>query len=244
MIQVCDFAKRYGQFTAVDGVSFSVSPGRVTGLLGPNGAGKTTILKAVTGVHYPSSGTVMVENFSVCENPLEVKKLLGYVPENPAFYMNYRVREYLSFIADARLDCSAGEKRDAADRAVQMCSLETVYTSAVRTLSKGYRQRLALAQAVIHDPPVLVLDEPTSGLAPSQIQEMRRLISGFAETKTVLLSTHIMQEAEAVCSDILIISGGRLAASGPIWEVVASSGAATLEDAFLKAVSADRSETK
>jgi ABC-2 type transport system ATP-binding protein len=213
MIEVQALTKRYGQVEAVREISFEAGRGEVLGLLGPNGAGKTTVMKILTGFCFPSSGRALVDGISVEENPVEVKKRVGYLPENVPLYGDLTVWEYLSFIAGARL--IPREKRSPSIKAVlETCGLARVRTKGIETLSKGYKQRLGLAQAIIHDPPVLILDEPSSGLDPNQIIEIRALIRDLGKRKTVILSTHILREVEAVCSQVLILNEGRIAARG------------------------------
>ncbi len=214
MITVQNITKRYGSpssgFEAVKDVSFSVGRDQVLGFLGPNGAGKTTIMKILTGFHFPTSGSVVIDGVSIQENPVEVKK---YLPESVPVYGELTVDEYLSFIAEARL-IPKTERRRAKEAAISACGLEQVVSKKIETLSKGYKQRTGLAQAIIHDPSILILDEPTSGLDPNQIIEIRSLIKKLGERKTVILSTHILQEVEAVCSQVLIINDGRIADQG------------------------------
>jgi ABC-2 type transport system ATP-binding protein len=213
MIVVEELTKRYGRFEAVRDVSFEVGREQVLGFLGPNGAGKTTIMKILTGFHFPSAGRALVEGISVEENPVEVKKRIGYLPENVPLYGDLTVLEYLSFIADARL-IPREERSRSIGAAMDTCGLAQVRSKRIETLSKGYKQRLGLAQAIIHDPPILILDEPSSGLDPNQIIEIRALIKELGKRKTVILSTHILQEVEAVCSQVLILNEGRIAAQG------------------------------
>jgi ABC-2 type transport system ATP-binding protein len=213
MIAVQELVKRYGPVEAVRNVSFEVGRNQVLGFLGPNGAGKTTIMKILTGFHFPSSGKVLVDGISVEENPAEVKKRIGYLPENVPLYGEFTVWEYLSFIAGARL--IPREKRSPSiETALEICGLAQVRAKRIETLSKGYKQRLGLAQAIIHDPPILILDEPSSGLDPNQIIEIRSLIKDLGKRKTVILSTHILREAEALCSQVLILNEGHIAAQG------------------------------
>jgi ABC-2 type transport system ATP-binding protein len=218
MIEVQNLTKRYGQVEAVRGISFSVGKDQVLGLLGPNGAGKTTIMKILTGFHFPSGGNALVEGISVQEDPVEVKKRIGYLPEAVPLYADLTVEEYLNFIADIRL-IAGGKRKKALEESVSACGLEAVRGKRIETLSRGYRQRLGLAQAIIHDPPILILDEPTTGLDPNQIIEIRRLIKELGRRKTVILSTHILQEVEAVCSQVLILNEGRIAAQGAPEEI-------------------------
>jgi ABC-2 type transport system ATP-binding protein len=213
MIEVHNLIKRYGPVEAVKDVSFSLGKDQVLGFLGPNGAGKTTIMKILTGFHFPSGGTALVDGISVQDDPVAVKQRIGYLPESVPLYMDLTVREYLSFIAEARL--IPREERNRAIRAsLDACGLDQVRDKKIEALSKGYKQRLGLAQAIIHDPPILILDEPTSGLDPNQIIEIRSLIKELGKRKTVILSTHILQEVEAVCSQVLILNEGRIAAQG------------------------------
>ena len=213
MIELRELRKSYGGVEAVHGVSFSTETGSVLGLLGPNGAGKTTIMKVLTGYHYPSSGTALVDGIDVAEEPLAVKRRVGYLPESVPLYQDLTVAEYLDFAADARC-LEGGERTKALDRAIAACGLSGVYRKKIEDLSKGYRQRLGLAQAILHDPPILILDEPTTGLDPNQIIEIRELIKSLGQSKTVILSTHLLQEVEAICSSVIILNEGRIAAQG------------------------------
>ena len=212
MIEVQNLTKRYGKVEAVNDVSFSVGSHEVLGFLGPNGAGKTTVMKILTGYHYPSGGKAIVDGINVTENPVEVKKRIGYLPESVPLYGDLTVDEYLSFAAQARL-IPARERKAAINASLEACALMPYRGRKIETLSKGYRQRTGLAQAILHDPPILILDEPTTGLDPNQIIEIRNLIKEVGKEKTVLLSTHIMQEAEAVCQRIVIIDRGVIMAN-------------------------------
>lgn len=218
MIEVYQLSKRYGTVQAVRDVSFQVGTGQVIGLLGPNGAGKTTIMKILTGYHYPSSGSALIDGLSVEEYPEEVKKRIGYLPENAPSYGDLSPLEYLSFVADARA-IPKDKRASRINQVMDQCSLQEVKNKPIETLSKGYRQRLGLAQAIIHDPAILILDEPTTGLDPNQILEIRALIRELGKSKTVILSTHILQEVEAVCSQVIIIHQGRIAAQGTSAEI-------------------------
>ncbi|MDR1956634.1 MAG: ATP-binding cassette domain-containing protein [Treponema sp.] len=229
MIEVQGLTKRYGPVEAVRGVSFAVGTDQVLGFLGPNGAGKTTIMKILTGYHFPSAGTALVEGISVQEDPVAVKQRIGYLPESVPLYGDLTVDEYLSFIVCARLVPQNARKK-AIQGSLAACGLEQVAGKRIETLSKGYKQRVGLAQAIIHDPPILILDEPTSGLDPNQIIEIRNLIKELGKRKTVILSTHILQEVEAVCSQVLIINEGRIAAQGKPEEIAGTlKGADTWE---------------
>jgi ABC-2 type transport system ATP-binding protein len=218
MIEVRNLKKKYGTFEAVKGVDFEVGRGEIVGLLGPNGAGKTTIMKMLTGYMYPTSGTVVLNDVNVVENPTAVKASLGYLPENTPLYSELNVFEYLSFIAEAHgLD---GKKKE--DRLVTVtkeCGLDKVLFRPIGEISKGYKQRVGLAQAFIHDPAILILDEPTSGLDPNQIIEIRELIKRLGKEKTVILSTHILQEVEAICTRVLILNEGFIVGKGTSAEI-------------------------
>ncbi|HPG85786.1 MAG TPA: ATP-binding cassette domain-containing protein [Spirochaetales bacterium] len=217
MVEVSALVKRYGSFEAVRGVSFSVGSGKVLGLLGPNGAGKTTIMKVLTGYHRPSSGRAVLDGRNVVEDPEGVKASLGYLPEGVPLYLDMTVAEYLDFVAAAR--GLGGKERRAArkaaiERAVDACGLSGVAGIRLERLSKGFRQRVGLAQAIVHDPAILILDEPTTGLDPNQILEIRSLIRSLGAEKTVILSTHILQEVEALCSEVIILNDGLVVAMG------------------------------
>jgi ABC-2 type transport system ATP-binding protein len=218
MIEVHGLSKRYGPVEAVKDVSFAVGKDQVLGFLGPNGAGKTTIMKILTGYHFPSGGKALVDGISVEEFPVEVKKRIGYLPESIPLYGDLSPAEYLEFVAEARL-LPRGDRKKRLQETLDACGLQNVRSRRIENLSKGYKQRVGLAQAIIHDPPILILDEPTSGLDPNQIIEIRSLIKELGKRKTVILSTHILQEVEAVCSQVLIINEGRIAAQGSPEEI-------------------------
>jgi len=218
VIDVRELRKSYGGVEAVRGVSFAAETGSVLGLLGPNGAGKTTIMKVLTGYHYASGGQALVDGVDVAEDPIAVKRRVGYLPESVPLYQDLTASEYLDFAADAR-GLEGPERKAAIDRAVERCGLGQVRLKKIEDLSKGYKQRLGLAQAILHDPPILILDEPTTGLDPNQIIEIRQLIRSLGESKTVILSTHILQEVEAICSNVIILNEGRIAAQGAPSEI-------------------------
>jgi ABC-2 type transport system ATP-binding protein len=218
MIEVRNLTKNYGKVKAVQDVSFSVGKEQVLGFLGPNGAGKTTIMKILTGFHFPSGGSALVDGISIDEDPVEVKKRIGYLPESIPLYEDLTVDEYLAFIAEARL-IPASERKKAVYACLEACGLNAYRSRKIDTLSKGYRQRTGLAQTILHDPPILILDEPTNGLDPNQIIEIRSLITELGKRKTVLLSSHILQEIEAVCQQVLIINEGKIAAQGTTEEI-------------------------
>ncbi|MDR3019436.1 MAG: ATP-binding cassette domain-containing protein [Treponema sp.] len=220
-IEVQNLSKNYGNVRAVTDVSFSVGDQQVLGFLGPNGAGKTTVMKILTGFHFPTSGKASVDGIPVDEQPLEIKKRIGYLPENVPLYGDLTVNEYLSFAAEARFIPKQKQKA-AIDKCLESCGLTGYRGRRIETLSKGYRQRAGLSQAILHDPPILILDEPTTGLDPNQIIEIRSLIKELGKSKTVILSTHILQEVEAICSQVLIINDGRIAAQGTPEEIAGS----------------------
>lgn len=213
LIEVSHLTKRYGQHVAVDDISFTIEPGKIYGFLGPNGAGKSTTLNIMTGCLAATTGTVKIDGHDIFEEPLKAKSLLGYLPEQPPVYADMTVRDYLRFVAEARR-IPPRERRDRIAAAMARTDVSDVSERLIRNLSKGYRQRVGLAQAILGDPEFIVLDEPTVGLDPKQIIEIRDLIKSLGREHTVLLSSHIMQEISAVCDDILIISHGRLVASG------------------------------
>jgi len=245
MIEVESITKRYGTIEAVKGVSFSVGRDQVVGLLGPNGAGKTTIMKILTGYHFPSDGKAKINGISVTENPVEVKSLIGYLPESNPLYGDLNPTEYLNFAAAARLLPKA-ERKKAVNEAIAACGLEGVRTQRIESLSKGFKQRVGLAQAIIHDPPILILDEPTSGLDPNQIIEIRSLIRELGKRKTVILSTHILQEVEAVCSRVLILNDGRITAMGTPEEIAETMKAGGLNtwELYLKGANLEDIENR
>ncbi len=218
MIEADRLVKRYGAFQAVKGVSFRVKRGEIVGLLGPNGAGKTSIMRILTCYHFPTAGTARVDSHDVLEEPHQVRRQVGYLPEDAPLYHDMKVGEYLAFIAEVR-GLGGRQKGERLEIAAQACGITGVLGRDVHRLSKGYRQRVGLAQAIIHDPRVLVLDEPTAGLDPNQILEVRALIRSLGARKTVVLSTHILQEVEAVCSRVLIMNAGTLVAQGTAEEI-------------------------
>lgn len=208
MISVQNLAKYYGDVKAVDDISFTIRKGEITGLLGPNGAGKTTTLRILTGYLQPTSGMVSIDEFLVDEHPLEIKKRIGYLPESAPLYPDMMVHDFMHFMSDIR---KIEDKERIKDAAIQ-CGITDIMHKNIHELSKGYKQRVGLAQAILHDPEILVLDEPTSGLDPNQIIEIRDLIKELGREKTVILSTHILQEVEAACSRVIILDKGKIAA--------------------------------
>ena len=232
MIEVKDLSRRYGDLVAVRDVSFAIRRGEVVGFLGPNGAGKTTTMRMITGFLPPSSGTVVVAGHDLDAEPAAARRAIGYLPETPPLYPEMRVDDYVRYVA-ALKGVPRGERADKVERAILSCGLADVQSRVIGRLSKGFRQRVGLAQAIVHEPEVLVLDEPTSGLDPVQIAEIRQLIHDLAaeEGRTVILSTHILPEVEAICQRVLLISAGRIRIDGPLDEV---RGGGTLEDVFLR----------
>ncbi|HTD46823.1 MAG TPA: ABC transporter ATP-binding protein [bacterium] len=211
MILADALSRRYGDRLAIREVSFKARPGEILGFLGPNGAGKTTTMRILTGFLAPTSGRAAVADFDVVQQPLEAKRRLGYLPETLPLYDDLTAREYLGFVA--RLKGVDGRKiGDAIDRAMTLCGITDVADRLVRNLSRGYRQRVGLAQAIVHDPPVLILDEPTSAMDPRQIVEIRNVIKGLRGSHTIILSTHILPEATAVCDRVIVINEGRVVA--------------------------------
>ena len=209
MIHVHNITKRYGNLVAVDNVSFQLEKGDVLGFLGPNGAGKTTTMRIITGYMPPSKGTVYIGGVDIFENPLEAKKGIGYLPENPPLYYEMTVRDYLDFVAEIK-GVSGRLKKQRISYVLDQCGIGEVGKRVIAHLSKGYKQRVGIAQALINDPSVLVLDEPTNGLDPMQIIEIRGLIKGLASHRTVILSTHILPEVTMICSKAIIINEGRI----------------------------------
>jgi ABC-2 type transport system ATP-binding protein len=213
MIRIENLVKTFGPKRAVDGISFNVERGEVLGFLGPNGAGKSTTMRMVTGFMPPTSGRVTIGGHDVAESPLEAKRLIGYLPENAASYPDMTVKGFLDFTAELRgLDRT--KRKQALNRVVELCFLESVLRQSIDTLSKGYKHRTCLAQALIHDPEVLIMDEPTDGLDPNQKHEVRNLIRELGKTKAIVFSTHILEEVDAACTRAIIIDRGRIVANG------------------------------
>lgn len=240
MITVTDLSMHYGPVVALHKANFAVQTGEVVGLLGPNGAGKSTTMKILTTYLYPTAGVATVGGQSVLDDPLEARKLIGYLPEILPLYPDMEVRTYLDFVGRAR-GLRGSTLRQRRDWVVQCCGLQPMYRKLLRELSKGYRQRVGLGQALIHDPQVIILDEPTSGLDPHQILEVRRLIRELAQDKTVLLSTHILQEVEAVADRIVIINAGRIVGDGTLRELQQRT---QRHEHVMLSVAADRQEVE
>lgn len=230
-IQVNELSKHYGQQRAVDGISFEAGPGKILGFLGPNGAGKSTTMRMLTSYLNPTSGTARLCGFDIQTQSMEVRRLMGYLPENTPLYTDMYVKEFLLFVANTyQLDRADLKVKETIERV----GLTIEQHKKISMLSKGYRQRVGLAQAIIHDPKVLILDEPTSGLDPNQLTDIRELIKSLGKDKTVILSTHIMQEVEAVCDEVIIINKGSIVANSTITELKKQHQTASLEDIFRK----------
>ena len=213
MIEVENLTKKYGSFSVVDDLSFNVNKGEILGFLGPNGAGKSTTMKMLSCFITPTSGTARIGGFDVIKDSLAVRELVGYLPESAPSYKDMTVLEFLTFIAEIR-GYQKTENKEKVEKVVETTFLDQVLYQTIDTLSKGYRQRVGFAQALIHDPPVLILDEPTDGLDPNQKHEVRTLIKKMAAEKAIILSTHILEEMEAVCTRALIINHGKIVADG------------------------------
>jgi ABC-2 type transport system ATP-binding protein len=222
MIETSALTKRYGRFTAVDNISFWVEPGQVLGFLGPNGAGKSTTMKMIAGFLAPTSGSATVCGFDVESRPIEAKRALGYLPEGAPAYGEMTPRAFLGFVADIR-GLTGDERRRRLDDVIGRLQLDGVLEQPIETLSKGFKRRVGLAQAILHDPPVLILDEPTDGLDPNQKHEVRTLINAMAKDKVIVISTHILEEVNAVCNRAIIIAGGKLLADAAPAELEARS---------------------
>lgn len=231
MIEVSHLTKQYGNHLAVDDVSFTVADGQICGLLGPNGAGKSTIMNILTGYLSATSGQVTVAGHSLPEEADAAKACVGYLPEQPPLYPEMTVQEYLTFAAELK-GVKKAERKEQVCRAARRTGLETVLPRLIRSLSKGYKQRVGIAQALLGSPRLIILDEPTVGLDPAQVIEIRKLIRELGRAHTVILSSHILSEVQAVCQQILILSKGHLAAAGSLEELTADGK--SLEEVFLK----------
>jgi ABC-2 type transport system ATP-binding protein len=226
MITIENLTKFYGDLCALDHINFEIKKGEVLGLLGPNGAGKSTCMRILTCFLNPTSGNIKVGELNVLEDSIEVKKKLGYLPENAPLYPDMLVFDYLDYVADTR-DLSAERKEERIQYLAGICGIKEVMHKAIGELSKGYKQRVGLAQAMMGDPEILVLDEPTSGLDPNQIIEIREIIKEIGKEKTVILSTHILSEAEATCDRVVIINKGKIVADGDVQSLQKSMGSGT-----------------
>jgi len=230
-IKIKSLTKSFGTIRAVRNVSFNVSHGEVLGFLGPNGAGKSTTMKMITGFLEPTSGTVEVNGHDVLENPLSVKRSIGYLPEGAPAYGEMTVKNFLNFIADIRqLNGAIRKKR--LDEVIETINIGTVIDQSIETLSKGFKRRVGLAQAILHDPNILILDEPTDGLDPNQKHEVRNLIKKMSKEKAIIISTHILEEVDAVCTRAIIISSGELLFDGTPTQLIAKSDQSDIDHAF------------
>jgi ABC-2 type transport system ATP-binding protein len=238
MIEVESLTKQFGSKRAVDDLSFTVNKGDVLGFLGPNGAGKSTTMRMITGFIPPTSGDARVCGISVIDKPTEAKTKIGYLPESAPLYNDMTVVGFLRFCASVR-GIQGAERNDAVERAIETCFLTTVAKQSIDTLSKGYRHRTCLAQALLHDPEVLILDEPTDGLDPNQKHEVRQLIKRLGEKKAILFSTHILEEVEAACTRAVIVDRGRIVADGTPAELLEQSGTGSLTDLFRRLTTRD-----
>ena len=241
MIEARHLSKRYGDVVAVQDVSFEVGRGEVVGFLGPNGAGKTTTMRLLTGFLPPTDGTAVIAGHDIFSDPLGARRAIGYLPETLPLYPEMSVRSYLDYVARIK-DVPRRTRRGSVDRALERCGLAHVSRRVIGTLSKGFRQRVGLAQAIVHEPPVLILDEPTIGLDPIQIGEIRALIAALAggdgeAQHTVILSTHILPEVEAICRRVVMINAGRKTIDAPLAEL--TSGGRGLEELFARQTARD-----
>ncbi|MGD0947816.1 MAG: ATP-binding cassette domain-containing protein [Candidatus Binatia bacterium] len=240
MIEVRNLTKRYGDVVAIRDISFTAATGQVLGFLGPNGAGKTTTMRVITGYMPATSGTVKVAGYDIFDDSFEVRKRIGYLPESPPLYNDMTVTGYLRFVGRIR-GIPKAELGDSVDRVLRICGLAEVTDRVIGHLSKGYRQRVGLAQALIHNPGVLVLDEPTLGLDPRQIIEIRRLIQELAGERTVILSTHILPEVTQLCEKVVIINEGRIAIEDTLANLTQNM---TLEQVFLRYITKEPVEER
>lgn len=233
MIEVNNLVKEYGEHTAVRGISFTVQKGEILGFLGPNGAGKTTTMRILTGALSPTSGSVKLSGFDIQEQPIEVKRRIGYLPETPPLYMDFSVESYLKFVAQIK-DVPEKLIDERLQWSMQKCGLLEVRKRLIGNLSKGFRQRVGLAQAIINKPDVLILDEPTVGLDPKQIKEIRSMIQELSEEHTIILSTHILPEVMMICDRATIINRGRIVKEGTISDLTKEQ---SLEELFIELIS-------
>lgn len=230
-IVVKQLSKHFGQQKAVDEINFEAHPGKILGFLGPNGAGKSTSMRLITGYLTPTSGEVLVCGQSVLTNKLAIKRAIGYLPENTPLYADMYVKEFLIFIGEAY---HVSNLKNRVDEVIQLVGLTSEQHKKIGMLSKGYKQRVGLAQAIIHEPQVLILDEPTSGLDPNQLSDIRALIKNLGKDKTVILSTHIMQEVEALCDEVIVVNKGRIVANATVSDLKLQHQSDSLEEIFKK----------
>ena len=233
MVIAQNISKYFGKIAALKNISFEIGKGEIVGFLGKNGAGKTTLMRILTSYLPPTSGKVLIAGQDIGKNSLGIRRKIGYLPENPPLYLNMTVHEYLKFAARLK-DIPARDMRRSIDKVMDDCRLLYVQNRLIAHLSKGYKQRIGIAQAILHEPEVLILDEPTSGLDPVQIQQVRKLIKDIEHKRTVLLSTHILSEIEQIARRILILNRGELIKDRPMEGLLKEEGAVTLEEVFLK----------
>ncbi len=226
-IEVCDLSKNYDAIRAVDNISFKAAEGEVIALLGPNGAGKSTLMNMIAGYLAPSRGNIFIRGRNIRDFPLAVKNDIGFLPEGSPLYPDLTVREFLEYMAGLRL-----LDKTAVDEAIKTAKIENVATQKIETLSKGYQRRVGFAQSILSDPPILLLDEPTDGLDPNQKHHIRDLIARMGRQKTIMISTHLLEEAETICNRVILISAGRIVADGTPAQIIAESGKKNLEEAF------------
>ena len=239
MIEVSNVSRIFGTFRAVNDVSFSIPTGQIVGLLGPNGAGKTTTMRMITGFLKPTSGTIKIDGTDITENPVESKRKIGYMPESAPLYGDMIVDDYLRYIARMQQQ----DENVKVPLLCRECGLEEVMHKNIGELSRGYRQRVGLAHALMNDPEILILDEPTSGLDPNQVEDVRALIKEIGKTRTVIISTHILSEVEMLCSRVIIISGGKLVADSPTDQLLTRYGNAAVVRVNANATEAQLSES-
>ena len=226
-IEVCDLSKNYDAIRAVDNISFRAAEGEVIALLGPNGAGKSTLMNMIAGYLAPSRGNIFIRGRNIRDFPLAVKNDIGFLPEGSPLYPDLTVREFLEYMAGLRL-----LDKTAVDEAIKTAKIENVATQKIETLSKGYQRRVGFAQSILSDPLILLLDEPTDGLDPNQKHHIRDLIARMGRQKTIMISTHLLEEAETICNRVILISAGRIVADGTPAQIIAESGKKNLEEAF------------
>ena len=231
MLEVKNLKKRFGDFEAVKGISFSVQKGEVLGFLGPNGAGKSTTMRMITGFLPPTSGTAVIDGHAIAREPVAAKAALGYLPESAPSYRAMVVEDYLKFIAEIR-GFRGAAARDAVERVIEKARLQPVVRKTIETLSKGYRQRTCFAQAILHDPKVLIMDEPTDGLDPNQKFTVREMIKEMAAEKAIVISTHILEEVDAVCTRAIVIADGEIKADGTPAQLKAMDPSGRLDVVF------------
>ena len=237
MISTQNVSKNFGSFSALKQISFAIKRGEIVGFIGKNGAGKTTLMRILTSYYRASSGTVLIDGEDISKNSLAIRKKIGYLPETAPLYLNMTVKDYLNFAAEIK-EVPAKDRRRQLNKVLEQCQLESVSHKTIGTLSKGYKQRTGVAQAIIHDPEILILDEPTSGLDPIQNLQLRNLIKGLKDHRTVILSTHILSEIEQIAQRVLMIKAGELIVDQPLDELLDThatdqNATPTLEDIFV-----------